>query len=91
MEITRFFYYNKKELLCQAILFSLHSGYAYSKIIATAERINKNPKLNAENNAMYFPVPLGSCLVYSLNVIRLAREEISVPTPPIFTPNKREV
>ena len=27
-------------------------------------------------------------LVYSLNVIRLAREAISVPTPPIFTPNK---
>ena len=54
-------------------------------------KINKNAKLNAENKAIYLPVFPGLCFPYSRKVIRLAREEISVPTPPIFTPNNKSV
>ena len=54
----------------------------YSKAVS---RI-KNPKLNAEKRRIYFPAFPGSRFVYSRNVIKLASEEISVPTPPIFTP-----
>lgn len=46
----------------------------------------RKPKLNAENKRMYFPVFPLLCFVYSLNVIRLARDAISVPVPPILTP-----
>ena len=38
---------------------------------------------------MYFSVLFGLCLVYSLKVIRLASDEISVPTPPMFTPTSK--
>ena len=46
----------------------------------------KNPKFRAEKSPRYFKVLPLTCEVYSRNVIRLARDEISVPTPPMFTP-----
>lgn len=49
----------------------------------------KNEKLNAEKMPIYFPLFPGLCEQYSLNVIKLASEDISVPTPPMFTPIKR--
>ena len=58
-------------------------------IIANAVKMIKNPKLNAENNAIYLPALLGLCAVYSRKVIRLARDAMSVPVPPMFTPKSR--
>ena len=49
-------------------------------------RTPKNAKLNAEKSSKYFPDFPSLCLAYSRKVIRLAKEDISVPTPPIFTP-----
>ena len=46
----------------------------------------KNAKLKRENKSTYLPTFCGSCLEYSPKVIKLASEEMSVPTPPIFTP-----
>ena len=48
----------------------------------------KNEKLIAEYFKRYFFESFGYLLVYSLNVIRLARDDMSVPTPPMFTPIK---
>ena len=45
-----------------------------------------NVKLINVNNSMYFFASPFARVVYSLNVIKLAREDISVPTPPMFTP-----
>lgn len=55
----------------------------------TAVSIARKPKLNAEKVRIYFKVLPGLWLVYSLKVIRLARDAISVPVPPIFTPTRR--
>ena len=49
----------------------------------------RNAKLNAENSKIYFFAPSRSCEVYSRKVIRLASEEMSVPTPPTLTPRSR--
>ena len=50
----------------------------------------KKAKLNAEKSSKYFPPFPGLCFVYSRKVIKLANEEMSVPTPPIFTPTRRD-
>ena len=63
--------------------------YKYNSKAHAPSKINKNAKLNTEKSKTYFFEPPGLCLVYSRKVIRLAREEISVPTPPILTPYKR--
>ena len=60
---------------------------AYKKRYAESVKIIKKAKLNAENNAIYLPALPGLCEVYSRKVIKLASDEISVPTPPMFTPN----
>ena len=52
----------------------------------TVVNIIKNEKLNKENRPTYLAVLFGLCLTYSLKVIKLASEDISVPTPPTFTP-----
>lgn len=49
----------------------------------------KNEKLKAEKSSMYFHALSPDLDVYSRKVIREAREEISVPTPPIFTPTSK--
>ena len=49
----------------------------------------KKPKLNNEKSLIYFPALPGLCFVYSLKVIKLARDDIKVPQPPILTPTKR--
>lgn len=54
-------------------------------------RIIKNEKLIKENSPRYFNFLFGLCLIYSLKVIRLASEAISVPTPPILTPNNKSL
>ena len=64
---------------------------AYKKRYAVSVKIIKNAKLNAENNAIYLPALPGLCEVYSRKVIKLASEEIKVPTPPIFTPSNNSV
>ena len=68
-----------------------HFVFIYRQISAAhaPSRINKNAKLNAEKSKIYFFAPPWSCFVYSRKVIRLAREEINVPTPPMLTPYKR--
>ena len=55
----------------------------------TIIKIPRNAKLKSENFIMYLRVCPGSCFEYSLKVIRLAREDIRLPTPPILTPSKR--
>ena len=60
------------------------------RIINTVSNI-RNPKLNSEKSLIYFIALPGLCFVYSLKVIRLASEEISVPTPPIFTPRRSPI
>ena len=52
--------------------------------------IAKKMKLMSVNNKKYFFVCPGYSILYSLKVIRLASEAISVPVPPMFTPSKRE-
>ena len=47
----------------------------------------RKAKLYAENFRIYESVCPGDCFVYSLNVIRLASDAISVPAPPMFTPS----
>ena len=37
---------------------------------------------------MYFPALCGFLEVYSRKVIKLASDDMSVPTPPIFTPTR---
>ena len=59
------------------------------KNCANRARMIKNEKLNAEKIAMYFPAFVGLCAVYSRKVIKLARDAIRVPVPPIFTPKSR--
>ena len=54
-------------------------------------KMKRKAKLNAEKRSKYFFAPCGSCLVNSRKVIKLAREEMSVPQPPIFTPKSRGV
>ena len=49
----------------------------------------RNAKLKSENFAMYFPALPGLCFMYSRKVIRLARDAINVPTPPMFTPTSK--
>ena len=46
----------------------------------------KNARLKIENKPTYLSVLSGLCFTYSLKVIKLASEDISVPTPPILTP-----
>ena len=55
-------------------------------ILIETNNIIKNIKLSAVNIIMYCLLFPGLWRLYSLKVIRLAREAISVPTPPIFTP-----
>ena len=55
----------------------------------TITRTARNEKLTTVNSRKYFHTPFGSWLEYSLNVIRLARDAISVPIPPILTPTRR--
>ena len=49
----------------------------------------RNVKLNAENIPIKYPLLPGTYELYFLYVIRLARDDISVPTPPMFTPTRR--
>ena len=49
----------------------------------------KKAKLKREKRSRYLPVFFGSRREYSRKVIKLAKEEMSVPTPPIFTPTNR--
>ena len=51
--------------------------------------IMRNAKLNAEKMRIYLPTPFGYADEYFLNVIRLARDAIRVPHPPMFTPYRR--
>ena len=46
----------------------------------------RKEKLNTENSMINRFAPFGSCRIYSLNVMRLASEAMSVPAPPMFTP-----
>ena len=55
-------------------------------ISASAVRTTRNNRLKAVNTPRYLRAFSRLCEVYSLNVIRLARDAISVPAPPIFTP-----
>lgn len=65
--------------------------YKFYSIIQTPSKINKNEKFIIENSPTYLSVPFGSLFTYSLSVIRLAREDINVPTPPIFTPRSKSL
>ena len=65
--------------ICLGVIF-------YRNIIVVSVRMIKNPKLRAEKSPIYCKVLPLTCDVYSRKVIRLAREEMSVPTPPILTP-----
>ena len=56
-------------------------------IMQNAIRITKNSILSVANLSIYLSVFPGWSLVYALNVIRLARDAMSVPTPPILTPS----
>ena len=71
---------------------SAHNGRLFHiifiNIIAPVKTITK-PKFTAENRPMYCIVTPGLCFMYSLNVIRLANEAISVPAPPMFTPSNK--
>ena len=77
---------------CQIIKYKKrHTGRArmsscYNMILSTTSNMIKNAKLNAENLTIYDLILCGAYLLYSRNVIRLARDDISVPTPPILTP-----
>ena len=51
--------------------------------------IIKNEKFITENSLKYIQNLPGLFFVYSLRVIRLARDAINVPAPPMFTPIKR--
>ena len=51
-------------------------------------KIVRKAKLNAENIPIYEKTFLGLYFTYSRSVIRLASDDIRVPTPPIFTPIK---
>lgn len=51
-------------------------------------KIPRKAKLNAENFAIYESASFGRCIVYERNVIRLARDAIRVPVPPILTPRR---
>jgi hypothetical protein len=61
----------------------------FQNMSATAVRMIRKAKLNAENCNMYLPVFSGLCEEYSRKVIRLAKDEIKVPTPPMLTPTSR--
>lgn len=82
---------NKKPLIqsCYCISGKFIREYQYQNTKQNPFSRNKKPKLNIENSAMYFFVFPGQTELYCLNVIRLAREAISVPTPPILTPSRR--
>ena len=58
----------------------------YKNNVVVTVRIIKNPKLSAVKSPRYFKVLPLTWDVYSRKVIKLAREEMSVPTPPILTP-----
>ena len=62
----------------------LYSQYniKYSVTVKTA----KNAKLIILNQSKYFPAFPFAFAVYSRKVIKLASEDINVPTPPILTP-----
>ena len=51
-------------------------------------KMPKKAKLKAEKSNIYFHAFPCVFDVYSRKVIREAREEISVPTPPILTPTR---
>ena len=53
---------------------------------ATASSITSPTTFTAVNTAMNFAALAFSLRRYIFSVIRLASEEINVPTPPIFTP-----
>ena len=59
-------------------------------IIASIEkvRINTKPKLKIEKSPIYRQDFPGLCFIYSRKVIKLAREAINVPAPPMLTPSK---
>lgn len=63
-----------------------YTVFIYKNIITDIVRTIRKPKLNAENKPIYCAVFPFTCEVYSRKVIRLASDEIRVPTPPIFTP-----
>lgn len=76
------------EIACIIKPFNIYVKKRHTTSIITAVNMIRNPKLNAEKSPIYLSALPELCFVYSLKVIRLASEEISVPTPPIFTPSK---
>ena len=71
-----------------SIVFRKNTTKIYIIISITEVRIIKKPKFSAEKRPIYLRVFPLTWEVYSRNVIRLAREEIRVPTPPILTPTR---
>ena len=70
-----------------AFVYSYLDNQNKIKYSATV-KIPKKAKLNAENKSMYLPTLCGFLEVYSRKVIKLASDDMSVPTPPIFTPTR---
>ena len=63
-------------------------GYFRIKLCTTNSTAIK-PKLIAVNMRIYFLVFSGLCFLYSEKVIKLAREAIKVPSPPMLTAGSR--
>ena len=63
--------------------------YTINSFAATV-KIIKNAAFKPVKIKRYFFVSLGYKILNSLKVIRLARDAISVPVPPIFTPKSKE-
>ena len=65
---------------------SLKKNKLYLIIKQKASRIPKKAKFMTEKRTMYFFAQPGLWARYSRKVMRLAREAINVPQPPMFTP-----
>jgi len=65
------------------------ADYFYRSKLCTTNNTAINPKLIAVNIRMYFFVFSGLCFLYSEKVIKLAKEAIKVPSPPIFIAGSR--
>ena len=58
-------------------------------ILCTTNNTAIKPKLIAVKRSIYFFVCSGLCFLYSEKVMRLAKEAIKVPSPPMFTAGRR--
>ena len=77
---------------CKLLKKEQHSFFLfYTKIRQNTSKTARKAKFIAENSFMYppaFPPCSDECAMYVRNVMRLARDEIIVPQPPMFKPYK---